>query len=205
MTAPDATGRASSRARGPGSPGMVPPAPRAEAAPDVAGPGSAPGTGGPVPEIITHVPSFPPGPEPISAGGGPPGAAVVPTVHTRAGARAAACVHLDLSDGRRLAVWGQALIGRAPVAAPGEEIAQLVAIDDPARSVSTTHLALGVDDGGAWIVDRGSTNGTVVTLPDGQQILCVPWQRVKVAAGARVRFGDASFLVATDTDGTGAG
>jgi pSer/pThr/pTyr-binding forkhead associated (FHA) protein len=126
-------------------------------------------------------------------------------VHARAGARVAACVRLDLSDGRRLTIRGQALIGRAPVAAPGEEIAQLVTVNDPARSVSTTHVALAVDDTGAWIVDRGSTNGTVVTLPDGQQILCVPWQRVRVAVGARVRFGDASFLVATDTDGIGTG
>ena len=114
-------------------------------------------------------------------------------------------MHLDLSDGRRLTIRGPALIGRAPVAAPGEEIAQLVTVHDPARSVSTTHVALGVDDSGAWIVDRGSTNGTVVTLPDGQQILCVPWQRVKVPVGARVRFGDASFLVATGPGGIGAG
>ncbi|MHB1489199.1 MAG: FHA domain-containing protein [Cellulomonas sp.] len=187
---------------GPGTPGLVPPAPRAPVDPDGAVLGQVPGR---APEIITHVPDFPPTPVPISGGDGPSAAAGPPDVRGRTGARAAACVRIGLSDGRRLTIRGHALLGRAPVPAPGEEVAQLVTVRDPTRSVSSTHVALAVDDSGAWIVDRGSTNGTVVTLPDGQQILCVPWQRVRVPDGARVRFGDASFLVATDVDGIGGG
>lgn len=165
---------------------------------------TGPGTPRRTPEIIAHVPDFPPTPVPISGGDGP-SAAGAPGVGDRAGARGAACVRIVLSDGRRLTIRGHALLGRAPAPAPGEEVAQLVTVRDPDRSVSSTHVALAVDDSGAWIVDRGSTNGTVVTLPDGQQILCVAWQRVRVPDGARVRFGDASFLVDMDADGIGAG
>jgi hypothetical protein len=45
------------------------------------------------------------------------------------------------------------------------------------------------------VVDRHSTNGTVVTLPDGQRILCVPERRVRLVTGARVDFGDHGFTL----------
>ncbi|MCL3863198.1 hypothetical protein M1R94_19525 [Actinotalea sp. K2] len=56
----------------------------------------------------------------------------------------------------------------------------------------------GVDRQGVWLRDRSSTNGTVVTLPDGQQILCAPDQQVRVPVGATVAFGDFWFTVGHD-------
>jgi uncharacterized RDD family membrane protein YckC len=103
---------------------------------------------------------------------------------------------LHLWDDRRLTLDGTALVGRNPAPREGEQNPdRLLRVPDPARSVSKTHLALGVDADGAWLRDRNSTNGTVVTLPDGQQILCAPEQKVRVPSGASVAFGDFWFTV----------
>jgi predicted component of type VI protein secretion system len=101
------------------------------------------------------------------------------------------------------------LLGRGPTPRAGETPGVLLSVADPHRSVSKTHLAIGVDGGGAWVVDRSSTNGTVVTLPDGARILCVPERRVRLVPGASVAFGDAALTLtavarhhATDEEST---
>ncbi|WP_258723681.1 RDD family protein [Cellulomonas sp. NS3] len=101
-------------------------------------------------------------------------------------------VALELSDGRTVTVDGTVLVGRNPVGTGAE---QLVRVVDPGRSVSKTHLQLGVDDRGLWVADRGSTNGTLVTLADGQQIVCGVEQRVRVPLGSTVSFGDCGLRV----------
>lgn len=101
-------------------------------------------------------------------------------------------VALELSDGRTVTVDGTVLVGRNPVGTGAE---QLVRVVDPGRSVSKTHLQLGVDDSGLWVADRGSTNGTLVTLADGQQIVCGVEQRVRVPLGSTVSFGDCGLRV----------
>lgn len=101
-------------------------------------------------------------------------------------------VALELSDGRTVTVAGTVLVGRNPVGTGAE---QLVRVVDPGRSVSKTHLQLGVDDLGLWVADRGSTNGTLVTLADGQQIVCGVEQRVRVPLGSTVSFGDCGLRV----------
>lgn len=98
---------------------------------------------------------------------------------------------LRLWDGRRVTLVGTALIGRNPGPRDGEPApAHLLSVADGGRSVSKTHLAVGVDAAGVWVRDRSSTNGTVVTLPDGQQVLCAAEQEVRVPSGASVAFGD---------------
>lgn len=105
-------------------------------------------------------------------------------------------VSITLSDGRRITVSGHHLLGRNPSPRPGEPApAGLITVPDPGRSVSKTHLLLGVDGVGLWVQDRGSTNGTVVTLADGQQILCAADQTVRVPGGATASFGDHWFTV----------
>ncbi|WP_407343918.1 RDD family protein [Pengzhenrongella phosphoraccumulans] len=101
---------------------------------------------------------------------------------------------LQLWDGRRVLLAGTALVGRSPAPRAGELPPSLLleAID---QSVSKTHLAIGIDADGLWVQDRSSTNGTVVTLPDGSQILCAPEQRVRIPAGSSVAFGDCWFEV----------
>ncbi|NCT89728.1 FHA domain-containing protein [Cellulomonas sp. APG4] len=102
---------------------------------------------------------------------------------------------LHVTDGRRVALTGTVLVGRNPSPRAGEDVTELVRVADPGRSVSKTHLAVGVDRLGVWLRDRNSTNGTVVTLADGQQILCGANQQVRVPVGASVAFGDYGFTV----------
>ncbi|MFB9954256.1 FHA domain-containing protein [Cellulomonas denverensis] len=93
---------------------------------------------------------------------------------------------------------GPVLIGRNPAPLVG---LRAVAVPDPSMSVSKTHLVIGADVAGAWVMDRGSTNGTMVTLPDGQRIVCLPDQRVRVAPGSVVFFGDLSLTVGLSVPG----
>lgn len=106
------------------------------------------------------------------------------------GALRPASAEIELSDGRLLTIERTALVGRNPAA---DVDVQLVRVVDPARSVSKTHLQIGVEPGGVWIADRGSTNGTVVTLPDGGQVVCGVDQQVRLRVGSTVTFGDCSL------------
>lgn len=103
-------------------------------------------------------------------------------------------VVLRLSDGRSIPLRGVMLIGRHPQGDDEEIITDLVSLDDPGRTVSKTHLLVGMDARGLYVQDRHSTNGTIVTLPDGQQILCAAGQTVRVPSGAIVSFGDFSCI-----------
>ncbi len=95
-----------------------------------------------------------------------------------------------LDDGREIEVSRLVLLGRNPQARPGEEDAQLIKISDETRTVSKTHLALGVDAGGMYVMDRGSTNGSTATDLDGQSRPCAPGDVVQVDVGTIVSFGD---------------
>ena len=46
-----------------------------------------------------------------------------------------------------------------------------------------------------WVVDRGSTNGTVIVRPDGTEVALAPGKRAKVQAGCVVRFGQRTIEV----------
>ena len=95
-----------------------------------------------------------------------------------------------LDDGRRLTVDRLVLLGRNPRPAPGEEDAQLVKIADETRTVSKLHLAIGIDQAGLYVVDRGSTNGSTVTNPGGASRRCPPGDVVYVSEGSIVSMGD---------------
>jgi uncharacterized RDD family membrane protein YckC len=98
--------------------------------------------------------------------------------------------HAVLDDGRRVVVDHLVLLGRNPQPAPGEEDAQLIKIADETRTVSKLHLAMGVDQSGLYVVDRGSTNGSTVTTPGGATRRCVPGETVYVNPGSIVSMGD---------------
>ena len=95
-----------------------------------------------------------------------------------------------LDDGRRIAVEGLVLLGRNPQPKAGEEDAQLIKIADETRTVSKSHLAVGVDAGGLYIVDRGSTNGSTVSTTNGMSSRCRAGEMVRVGDGAIVSIGD---------------
>ena len=95
-----------------------------------------------------------------------------------------------LDDGRRIALDGLVLLGRNPQPKAGEEDAQLIKIADETRTVSKSHLAVGVDRDGVYVVDRGSTNGSTVSTTNGMSTRCKADELVRVGEGAIVSFGD---------------
>ena len=95
-----------------------------------------------------------------------------------------------LDDGRRLTIDGLVLLGRNPQPQPGEEDAQLVKLSDETRTVSKSHLAIGLDPAGLYVMDRGSTNGSTVTTLTGQSTRCQPYEVVYVGDGSIVSIGD---------------
>jgi hypothetical protein len=86
-----------------------------------------------------------------------------------------------------------AVIGRNPQDDPEVPGATRIVIDD--MSLSRTHLTVGLDADGVWVVDRNSTNGVTVRL-GSTEFVCTPGDRVDVPPGAVVSFGDRAFTVA---------
>jgi uncharacterized RDD family membrane protein YckC len=103
-----------------------------------------------------------------------------------------------LDDGREVPVQGLVLLGRNPQPRPGEEGAELVKLTDESRTVSKSHLALGLDEGGLYVSDRGSTNGSTVTTLDGARTRCAPGEVVQVPHGSVVTMGDRWLKVRRD-------
>ena len=77
----------------------------------------------------------------------------------------------------------------------------------PERAAEDGHHDAGEDDppdagderdGALVVVDRGSTNGSTVTTPDGVTTPCVPEQRVPAPEGAVVSMGDHWLTVRQD-------
>ena len=95
-----------------------------------------------------------------------------------------------LDDGRRIALDGLILLGRNPQPQAGEEDAQLIKIADETRTVSKSHLAIGLDASGVYVVDRGSTNGSTVSTTSGMSTRCKAGEMVRVGEGAIVSIGD---------------
>jgi hypothetical protein len=95
-----------------------------------------------------------------------------------------------LDDGRRIVLDGLVLLGRNPQPKAGEEDAQLIKIADETRTVSKSHLAVGVDGDGVYVVDRGSTNGSTVSTTNGMSTRCKAGELVRVGEGAIVSIGD---------------
>src|SRR5690625_2173982 len=102
---------------------------------------------------------------------------------------------ISVSDGQVVDIRGTTLVGRNPAPRPGERAVTLLSVKDPERSVSKTHIILGLDARGLWMADRTSTNGSVVTLADGQQIVCMPEQQVRVTPGAKIQVGNVVITV----------
>jgi uncharacterized RDD family membrane protein YckC len=134
------------------------------------------------------------GPDGVAAGSAEPPAAGAD--HDAAGVTARWVAVLD--DGREVPVHGLVLLGRNPQPRPGEEGAELIKLADESRTVSKSHLALGLDEAGLFVTDRGSTNGSTVTTPDGTRTRCAPGDLVQVAHGSVVSMGDRWLKVRRD-------
>ena len=155
-------------------------------------PGGAPRIGG----ISTRRPDGLRGPE---LRPGDPGMAELEHARVRPDAPAARATPpgfvLHFDTGERVEVRGDGLVGRSPRREEG--VTHVVAIDDPDRSISKVHLAFGRDRRGSrmWVLDRGSTNGTILVSPDGTETALPAGRRAKIEAGWTVRFGQRSLEV----------
>lgn len=96
---------------------------------------------------------------------------------------------LRFSTGETAAISGSGLIGRNPVAQPGEDIPTLIPISDEERSVSKTHLEFGVSEGRMWVSDRFSANGSMRIEPGGGQRRLEPGRRYLIESGTRIAIG----------------
>jgi hypothetical protein len=105
---------------------------------------------------------------------------------------------LTFDTGERVVVVGPVLVGRRPEARPGEVVRHLVALPSPDMSLSKTHLQVTMaPDGALVVVDRGSTNGSVL-LRQGIARPLTGGRPATLLEGDVVRFGDRSMEVSRD-------
>jgi pSer/pThr/pTyr-binding forkhead associated (FHA) protein len=102
---------------------------------------------------------------------------------------------LVLDNGNEIQVTGYGILGRDPQPRDGATPRHVIALDDPDKSVSKTHLEFGVDSGRLWIADLYSTNGTRVFTRFGGVNELSPGGRTTVEGGETVQFGDRYFAV----------
>jgi hypothetical protein len=102
---------------------------------------------------------------------------------------------LAFDTGEKVPVDGVVLVGRRPSARPGEAVRHLVALPSQDMSLSKTHAQIGVAGDGALVVmDRGSTNGSVLTRQGVSRPLS-GGKPTTLLEGDLVRFGDRSMEV----------
>jgi hypothetical protein len=102
-------------------------------------------------------------------------------------------VRVVFDTGAVLPVTGRGRIGRDPVGGD-EPLSHLVPLADTTKSVSKTHLEFALGDGGLWVCDLHSTNGSSIehsgrrtALPAGEWVCAAP--------GAVVHLGSRTFQV----------
>jgi FHA domain. len=96
---------------------------------------------------------------------------------------------ITMPTGVTIVVDGVVLLGRNPVAPASIPGAELVAVNDPAKTVSKTHAVFEAVDGGLRVTDLHSTNGVAIAAPDGAEHDLAPGQASDVAAGSTVYLG----------------
>ncbi|MGK2882851.1 MAG: protein phosphatase 2C domain-containing protein [Mycobacterium sp.] len=99
---------------------------------------------------------------------------------------------LELDDGRSVRLRGRCLIGRAP--AVGADVDHRVALADSTFGLSRTHLEFGIGEGGLWVCDCGSTNGSEIEI-NGRRSTLAPGLHVPVPPDSTVHFGGRRLTV----------
>lgn len=149
-----------------------------------------------------------PQPAPTTALGGPQSETALPpgvvAVDAPLGAAPAprevgALLLLAFDTGQRaqLRVPAIANLGRRPEPRAADD--QLVTVEDPAGSVSKTHLRIEYRGDSIWVTDLGSTNGSRVVDETGESSPLASGARIRLEDGASVRIGQRSFTVAMIT------
>lgn len=87
------------------------------------------------------------------------------------------------------------IIGRAPEFLPALPQARLIPVPDSNRSVSKNHACFSMYGAALVVEDLGSTNGTIVTRPDGREHDIGVGGRTELEPGSRVELGDAVVVI----------
>ena len=102
---------------------------------------------------------------------------------------------LSFDTGERVAVDGLVLVGRRPEGRGGETVRRLVALPSQDMSLSKTHAQVALAGDGALVVmDRGSTNGSVL-IRQGVSRPLSGGKPATLLEGDVVRFGDRTMEV----------
>ena len=103
---------------------------------------------------------------------------------------------VTFDTGEALEVEGLVLVGRRPEARAGEHVRTLLALSSSDMSLSKTHAQFQVvPDGALVVMDRGSTNGSVL-VRGGLYKRLEGGKPATLKHGDRVRFGDREMTVA---------
>lgn len=94
-------------------------------------------------------------------------------------------------DGTRHTVFDATLFGRSPAGEPGK---RLTAVRDETLSISKTHFEIGADGQSAWVLDRYSLNGVILTRGGVPQRL-VPGEPARLWPGDVLDVGDRRVTV----------
>ncbi|MEI5671865.1 MULTISPECIES: RDD family protein [unclassified Nocardioides] len=134
-------------------------------------------------------PAVPPAAPPSSAPAAPPTpSAPAPQPRWR----------VAFDTGEAFEVSGLTLVGRRPEGRPGEPVHRLVPLASEDQSLSKTHAQFQVvPDGALVVMDRGSTNGSVLIRRGVPRHLSGN-KPATLLAGDQVRFGDRTMTVARD-------
>lgn len=102
--------------------------------------------------------------------------------------------HATLDDGSVLALTPPSVLGRNPVAPGSHPDAVPHAVND--QLASKTHLLLGHDDRGAWVIDLHSTNGVqVIRAADASAQKIEPGRKVHLPVDSRVLFAQRTVTI----------
>ena len=102
---------------------------------------------------------------------------------------------VTFDTGEQFEVRGLTLVGRRPEPRPGEPVKRLVTLPSDDMSLSKTHAQFQVvPDGALVVMDRGSTNGSIL-IRAGVTKRLVGGKPATMRDGDRVRFGDREMTV----------
>ena len=105
---------------------------------------------------------------------------------------------VSFDTGESFLVEGLTLVGRRPEARPNEPVRRLVALPSDDMSLSKTHAQFQVvPDGALVVMDRGSTNGSIL-IRSGVTKRLTGGRPATLRDGDRVRFGDREMAVARE-------
>jgi uncharacterized RDD family membrane protein YckC len=135
----------------------------------------------------TPAPAAPPPPTPVSTSAPPPPPRPASPERTR--------WRVSFDTGETFVVEGLALVGRRPEPRQGEPVQHLVPLRSADMSLSKTHAQFQVvPDGALVVMDRGSTNGSMLVRQGVAKALS-PGRPSTLVDGDKVRFGDREMTV----------